>query len=114
MNDLIPFPKSIPIQFQVDKKFQEPAYDFNIHMNLNMPEYIVNLKFEKFNFDKQFDLENQNDRANLNEFLNPGLAFTSPFNVLSTEGLRVLLQIIEFHKEHTPELSKATNRQAWW
>lgn len=112
MDNQIPFPSSIPKQFNVET-FQEPVYDFNVHINLNMPEYVVNLKFEKFYFDK-FDLENENDRANLNKFLESGIAFTSPFNVLSPEGLRVLSNIIEYHKENTPQLSKQTNRQAWW
>jgi hypothetical protein len=34
--------------------------------------------------------------------------------VLSAIGLKVLNDIIEYHKVNTPQLSKQTNRQAWY
>jgi hypothetical protein len=107
----ISFPKFSPEQFKV-AAYQEPQYDPKIHLDLEMPEFIINLNFEKFHFEN-FSIENKNDCARLNEFLQPGLAFTSTFRVLSEEGLRVLNEIIEYHKENTPQLSKQTNRQAW-
>lgn len=107
----IPFPKFIPEQFNVNG-FKEAVYDFKVHLDLQMPEYIINLKFDKFDLEN-FDFAKEEDCSRLERFLEPGLAFTSPFKVLTDEGLRVLNEIIEHHKENTPQLSKQTNRQAW-
>ena len=104
----IPYPKTSPEDFKVSD-FQEPIYDPNLHLDFDLPEYIVNLKFEKL-FLK--DIPDENDDR-LKEYLKSELAFTSPFKVLSDKGLEVIRQIIEFHKENTPKLSKHTNRQAW-
>jgi hypothetical protein len=105
----ISFPKFIPEQFNVNG-FKEPVYDFKVHLDLQMPEYVINLKFDKFGFEN-FDFAKEEDCSRLERFLEPGLAFTSPFKVLTDEGLRVLNEIIEHHKENTPQLSKQTNRQ---
>ena len=105
----ISFPKFIPEQFKVNG-FTEPVYDFKTHLDLEMPDYVINLKFDKFSFEN-FNLESEEDEKRLQDFLIPGLAFTSPFKVFSNEGLRVLNEIIEYHKENTPQLSKQTNRQ---
>ena len=66
----IPFPNFIPEQFTVNTP-DEPIYDPRIHLNLERPEFIINLKFEKF-FLQNFDADNKNDRERLNEFLKPG------------------------------------------
>jgi hypothetical protein len=107
-----PFPSSYTKNYKSCDKFEEPVYNPDIHLDLKLPEYIVNLKFEKF-FLKEIDLNIESDNEKVKDFLKPGLAFTSPFKVLSSEGLKVLRGIIDYHLTNTPHLSKHTNRQAW-
>jgi hypothetical protein len=116
MLEQIPLPNFIPEQFaQVTSYKDEPVYDFSKHVDIRLPEYVVNLKFEKFKMadSSSFDFENEHDCQQLREFLAPGLAFTSPFRVMSDEGLRVLNEIIEYHKKNSRPLSKHSNRFDW-
>lgn len=108
----IPWPSSNPDHFQFDNEYPEPVYNPKEHLDFSMPDYVVNLKFETFNT-KGLSFQNDDDVAKLKLFLQPGLAFTSPFKLLSNEGLKVIREIIEHHKTNTPRLSKHTNRQSW-
>ena len=107
-----PWPATHAKNYEVCEKFDEPIYNPDIHLDLKLPEYIVNLNFEKL-YLNEIDLNSENDTEKVKDFLKPGLAFTSPFKVLSSEGLRVLRGIINYHTENSPHLSKHTNRQAW-
>ena len=108
------FPEFVPDKFQV-ADLKEPVYDPKVHLDLKMPEYVVNLKFEKFVPTPDL-LTNgsEEELEKLREFLKPGLAFTSPFRVLSDEGLRVMREVIEYHKEKTPSVNMHSNRHPWY
>lgn len=108
------FPEFVPDKFGVSD-FKEPVYDPKIHLDLKMPEYIVNLKFDKF-FPTSDLLTNgsEDELEKLKEFLKPGLAFSAPFRLLSDEGLRVMREIVDYHKENTPPVNMHSNRHPWY
>jgi hypothetical protein len=108
----IPWPKNHPENYEFCENINEPVYDHNIHTDFELPEFIVNLKFEKL-FLSEIDLKREKDKEKLSCFLESGLAFTAPFKVLSDEGVRVVREIINYHIENSPHLSSHTNRQAW-
>jgi hypothetical protein len=71
-HEKISFPNFTPEQFTVHQ-YNEPIYDPFVHLDLQKPDFIINLKFDKFYFEK-FNPDCQNDRDRLNEFLKPGFA----------------------------------------
>lgn len=107
----IPWVNSNPENYELSN-YAEPVYDPKLHLDLQLPEYLINLKFERLDL-LGFDLNSNEDSLKIKQFLLPGLAYTAPFKVLSKEGLKVLREIIDYHKENTSQLSNHTNRQAW-
>lgn len=107
-----PLPTSTAKNYETCEEFKEPVYDPNVHLDLQYPEYIVNLNFETM-YLKDIDFNNENDVKKVNEFSKPGLAYTAPFKILSSDGLRVLKEIIDFHLDNKPHLSKKTSRHPW-
>ena len=71
-HEKISFPNFTPAQFTVNQ-YNEPTYDPLVHLDLQKPEFIINLKFEKF-YLENFNPDCQNDCNSLSEFLKPGFA----------------------------------------
>ncbi|CAF4093764.1 unnamed protein product [Adineta steineri] len=67
----------------------EPVYDPDIHLSLTEPDYVVLLdKFQHVSKTPKID-------RSVTSNVDGQLAYTSPFQVLSDEGYRVLLMIID-------------------
>lgn len=108
---LVPQPNFSPQNYEKAGEFSHFKYDPKIHLDIQLPEHVINLNFETF-YMKNKDLNHIQDYLEFKEFLMPGLAFTSPFKVFSEEGVRILKEIAEISKK-IPQVNFYTARHPW-
>jgi hypothetical protein len=84
-----PFPTDNPPEFQSEK--EEFQFDATKHIQFEKPEYIVDLNFDKINYDTYI--------ANKDQY--GPLAFSSPFKVLSLEGVSVMRGLVSRYQDRS-------------
>ncbi|CAF0788546.1 unnamed protein product [Brachionus calyciflorus] len=108
---IAPRPNYSPENYNKLAEFEKFKYDANIHLDIHLPDYVINLKFETL-YMKDIDLNKNEDYLRFRKFLEPGLAFTAPFKVFSEEGVKVLREIVEISKS-IPQVNFFTKRHPW-
>lgn len=104
--EALPLPpaKGLPVKINYYEDVDEPRFDPAIHLNLEMPDYVrVFPDFKKMKKTPEFFGD-----ANGSKF-----AYSSPFQVFSEEGMRVLKKIIKREeKQGVPPSSSRGNKIA--
>lgn len=79
----LPLPRELPAGCALDPS--EPRFDPSIHLQIEPPKTVKNLRFE----DVPFPLSAR-EKANW-----PGLAYSAPFRILSDEGVKLLRSAVD-------------------
>lgn len=110
----LPPAEGMPVPIYGDQEIKrglvsEPQFDPKKHLNLEMPEYVRLLStFEKAKYTPDITSSEWRKKGeNGTDF-----AYTSPFSLLSDEGIRVLLDIIqrETHRAGDPRASRGNKK----
>jgi len=94
---------SVPVHDDQDIRkgyIQEPTFDPKVHLNLRMPEYVRLLStFEKAPYTPDIaDSMNRGEQGT-------DFAYTSPFSLLSEEGVKAINDIIKRESHRAPDTS---------
>jgi hypothetical protein len=95
IHDAIPFPSHFPEGMEPEK--ESVKFDPKVHLDIKHPEHLVDLDFKQ----RPFPLPKGEPF--------PGLAFTTPFRLMSEEGVKVLREIVQKHSNN-PMLKQSDNR----
>jgi len=107
----LPPPKGMTVPVHGDLEIRkgfinEPQFDPKIHLDLKMPEYVRLLdSFEKAKYTPDINTRKSNENGT-------NFAYTSPFSLLSDEGIRVLLDIFkrESHRAGDPSSARGNKK----
>jgi len=87
--DKIPLSETCPTGFETQP--EEVVFDPAVHVDYQQPEYVVDMNFNKVSY-----TEYVNRKEEFGE-----LAFTSPFKLLSSEGVQTLRNLVDRYKDHS-------------